>query len=162
MAVLTIRHDGDPILRQRSAEVPAAELGAPEFQQLLRDMVETMYAASGIGIAAPQVGVGKRVCIAESADGPIALVNPVILKHSWKKLSDEEGCLSVPGTYGPVDRSKGVTVAALGLDGKELRFQATDLFARIIQHEIDHLDGILFVDRVAAGKAHGRAGSKHI
>jgi peptide deformylase len=162
MAILTIRHDGDPVLRTRSKEVLASEIAAPEFQTFLTDLVETMYHAKGVGIAAPQVGVGTRVCIAESADGPIALINPVIEKSSWKQQTDEEGCLSVPGTYGPVTRAKGVTVTALGLDGKEMRFRATELFARIIQHEIDHLDGILFVDRVAAGQTHGRTGGKHI
>ena len=161
MAILTIRHDGDPVLRRRSQEVDHAEISTPDFQAFLADLVETMYAANGVGIAAPQVGINKRVCIALSEDGPIALVNPVIDKMSWKKETDEEGCLSVPGKYGPVSRSKSVNVSSLGLDGKIMTFKASELFARIIQHEIDHLDGILFIDRVSAGQAHGRGG-KHI
>lgn len=148
MAILPIVKDGDPVLRKRAAEVPRAEIGTPAFAKLLEDMLETMYDANGVGIAAPQVGVSKRVFIAESSEGPIALVNPVFTKKSWKLLKGEEGCLSVPGKYDKLRRVKEVTVAALTADGKEVNFSAENFFARVLQHEMDHLDGFLYIDRV--------------
>lgn len=148
MAILPIVKDGDPILRIRSHEVEVRALSTPEIRSLIADMVETMYSANGIGIAAPQVGVGKRLCIVETDHGPICLINPVITTASWKKIKDEEGCLSVPGKYGPVMRAKTLHVSALTPEGKTLSFVANGMFARIIQHEVDHLDGILFIDKV--------------
>jgi peptide deformylase len=147
MAVMDITKDGNPVLRVRAKEVDPAECGTPELLALVKDMVETMYAANGVGIAAPQVGVSKRLCIVETDNGPIALVNPVITDASWKKVKDEEGCLSVPKMYGPVMRAKSLRVTALTVDGKEVSFPAKDMFARIVQHEVDHLDGVLFIDK---------------
>ena len=152
MAILPIVKDGDPVLRTRAKEVPAKDIGTPAFQKLLEDMLETMYDANGVGIAAPQVGVSKRVFIAESGDGPIALINPVFTKKSWKLLKGEEGCLSVPGKYDKLKRHKSLTVTALTADGKEISFLAEGFFARVLQHEQDHLDGFLYVDRVKEQK----------
>jgi peptide deformylase len=150
MAVLKVvtENEHNPVLRNRASEVTAKELASPAIQQLIVDMVETMYASRGVGIAAPQVGVGKRIFIAESSRGPMAFVNPVLSDFSRKLLKDEEGCLSVPGLYDKVMRSKTVTVAALAPNGQPFTFKAENFFARIIQHENDHLDGVLFIDRV--------------
>lgn len=148
MAVREIRKDGDPVLRQKAREIDPKELGTEDFRQLVIDMIETMKAANGVGIAAPQVGESIRLFIAESADGPMALVNPVFAKKSWKSAWDEEGCLSVPGRFGRVKRARSVTVEALTAEGEPIKFTATAFFARILQHEMDHLDGVLFVDRV--------------
>lgn len=152
MAVMKIVLDGDPVLRAHAAEVDPKEIATPAFKQLLDDMVETMYAASGVGIAAPQVGVGKRIFIAESAQGPIALINPAFTKTSWKLMGGEEGCLSVPGKFDKVRRHKSVTIEGLTAEGKKVTFTAENFFARILQHELDHLDGILYVDRVKEQK----------
>lgn len=148
MAVRQIRTEGDPVLRQRAKEIDRKELGSERFRRLVADMIETMYAAKGVGIAAPQVGESVRLFVAESADGPIALINPVFASRSRKTTKDEEGCLSVPGKFGSVLRSRSVTVEALTVEGKKIRFAASDFFARVLQHEMDHLDGILFPDRV--------------
>jgi peptide deformylase len=105
-----------------------------------------------VGIAAPQVGVGKRIFIAESSEGPIALINPVFTKKSKKTLGGEEGCLSIPGKFDAVRRCKSVTIKALTIEGKPIVFTAENFFARILQHELDHLDGFLYVDRVEEQK----------
>lgn len=152
MAILPIVKDGDPVLRVRAKEVPVKELATAKFKTLLEDMLETMYHANGIGIAAPQVGKSIRLFIAESAEGPIALINPVFSKKSWKMLKGEEGCLSVPGKYDKLKRHKSLTVTALTAEGKEISFTAENFFARVLQHEMDHLDGFLYVDRVAEQK----------
>ncbi len=152
MAVLPIVKDGDPVLRVRAKDIDPAALKTAKFKKLLEDMLETMYAANGVGIAAPQVGESVRLFIAESSDGPIALVNPTFTKKSWKMLNGEEGCLSVPGKYDKLKRHKTVTVAALTANGEKISFEAENFFARILQHEMDHLDGFLYVDRVKEQK----------
>ena len=152
MAILRITKDGESVLRERAKEVPLHEIATPKLKQLLQDMLETMYDANGVGIAAPQVGVSKRIFIAESGDGPIALINPVFTKKSWKMKRLEEGCLSVPKKYDKLMRHKSVTVSALTMDGKEVTFTAEDYFAQVLQHEMDHLDGLLYVDRVRMQK----------
>lgn len=152
MAVRTITLKGTPVLHKPSEEVDRKEIETPDFSKLIIDMVESMYAAKGVGIAAPQVGVSKRIFIAESPEGPVALVNPVFTKKSWKMVGGEEGCLSVPGKFDQVKRHKTVTIKALTADGKPVTFTAHDYFARILQHEMDHLDGILYVDRVEEQK----------
>ncbi|MBI4458386.1 peptide deformylase [Candidatus Uhrbacteria bacterium] len=153
MAIRPIVRDGDPVLRIRAKEVDPKDLGGTEFAQLIEDMLETMYVAKGVGIAAPQIGVSLRVFIAESPDGPIALVNPVFSRPSKKTLKDQEGCLSVPGHFDTVSRYKGLAVEALTAEGKPVRFSVDGFFARILQHEMDHLDGMLFIDRVKEQKA---------
>jgi peptide deformylase len=149
MAVRNIITEPNPVLHARAQEVTAVEVVTPEFRQLIVDMVETMRNhGRGVGLAGPQIGVSKRVFVAESPDGAIALVNPVFTAKSWKMTKDEEGCLSVPGKFDKVMRHKAVSVKALNADGQPIAFAAEGFFARILQHETDHLDGILFTDRV--------------
>jgi len=145
LAVLTIRRYGDPILRRKAGPVSAI---TPEIKQLIADLLETMYHQVGIGIAAPQVGVSLRVIIVDDGEGgPLALVNPLITAQGGRAVA-EEGCLSIPGIFAPVERAEWVGAEALNGDGHPLRFSARGLQARVIQHEIDHLDGILFIDRL--------------
>lgn len=139
---------GDPVLRSRAVEVEKID---DELRQLVEDMFETMYAAEGIGLAAPQVGVAKRLFVMDVRDNetePTAVVNPVIVEHSGSDRG-EEGCLSLPGLVGEVERSAAVVLEGLDLKGHQLRIEATDLLARCVQHEIDHLDGILFIDHLS-------------
>lgn len=144
--------DGNPVLRTRAREIDPEELGTDDFRNLVNDMVETMKVADGVGLAAPQIGVGKRIFVADTEDGPIALINPEFTKMSKRTDRYEEGCLSIPGKFGIVRRSREVEVKALTTSGEEIRFAATGFFARVMQHEMDHLDGILYVDRIAEQK----------
>lgn len=148
MSHLDVLHSPAPTLRQPSKEVPVSDIVSPRVSQLVKDMVETMKLEDGVGIAAPQVGVNERVIIVETGAGPEAFVNPVITKRSFTKVDSEEGCLSVPGVYGIVRRHKGVRVEAYDTDGKKVEMDVKGFPAIIFQHEIDHLDGVLFVDRV--------------
>ncbi len=139
---------GDPVLRQRAEEVQVFD---EELRQLVDDMFETMYAAEGIGLAAPQVGISKRLFVVdtrEPGDEPCAVINPVIAERSGSERG-EEGCLSLPGLVGVVERSTLVTIEAVDVEGNPLRIDATDLLARVMQHEIDHIDGVLFIDRLS-------------
>lgn len=145
MALLPILEFPDPRLRTRAQ--PVAEVDAA-LRKLIDDMFETMYAAPGIGLAATQVNVHKRLLvidISESRKEPLALVNPEILEREGVEET-EEGCLSVPGIYDKVTRAEKIRVRALNRDGKQIEFDAEGLLAVCIQHEIDHLDGKLFVD----------------
>ena len=146
MAILTIRRYGDPILRRRAQPVPAV---TPEIRALIGEMVETMYHLVGIGLAAPQVGISLRVIIVddERGSGALPLINPIIT-DTRGGVGGEEGCLSIPGIFGMIERFEWVRVAAVGEDGKPRSLEAEGLRARVIQHEIDHLDGILFIDRL--------------
>ncbi|HTM68737.1 MAG TPA: peptide deformylase, partial [Candidatus Binatia bacterium] len=120
MAIMKIVRDGElPVLRERAKEVDPKEIATPGFKTLLEDMVDTMYHANGVGIAATQVGVGKRIFIAESAKGPIALINPVFTAKSLKTQGGEEGCLSVPGQFDKLRRHKSVTIEALTPSGEK-------------------------------------------
>ncbi|HDK26469.1 MAG TPA: peptide deformylase [Candidatus Atribacteria bacterium] len=149
MAILEIKVYGDPILREKSKPV---EKIAPEILNLIKDMTETMYAASGVGLAAPQVGVSKRIIIVDGGEeGVIALINPKIVDEEGEVIA-EEGCLSLPGIYANVKRSSKVTVEALDLDGEHIEITKEDLIARALQHEIDHLEGVLFIDRIGRTK----------
>lgn len=152
MAERKIMIRGTPVLHRRAADATPDFLRSDEGQKLVQDMLETMIAAKGVGIAAPQVGVGLRVFIAESPEGPIALANPKFSRKSKKMQKDEEGCLSVPGEYDTVLRHKSLHVDALTMNGEPISFDADGFFARVLQHENDHLEGILFVDRVAEQK----------
>ncbi len=152
MAIRKIVTEEDPVLRRTAVDIDLAELKSEKFSTLIQDMIETMYDAKGVGLAAPQIGLGKRIFVAETADGVIALVNAHITKRSKKHIKDEEGCLSIPGKFDKVARAKKVTIDAVTTDGKPITFEAEGFFARIMQHEIDHLDGILYVDRVAEQK----------
>lgn len=149
MAVRPIRVLGDPVLRRRAEEVPAVD---DEVRALIADMFDTMRAAEGIGLAAPQVGVSWRVLVADiGADGPgpLALVNPVLVEASPERERAWEGCLSLPGLEAEVERSVRVVVEGLDGEGRPIRLEAEGLLARCLQHEIDHLDGRLILDRVS-------------
>ncbi len=145
--ILKIITNPSPILRQKAEEIRIEEIRSPVLQKLIFDIKETVIPAGGIGLAAPQVGLSLRLIVIALDDKLMAFVNPKITKFSWRKEFDEEGCLSVPGKFGPVKRSKIIKVEAFDERGKLLKFKAKDLFARVIQHEIDHLDGILFIDK---------------
>ncbi|TFB08359.1 peptide deformylase [Candidatus Atribacteria bacterium MT.SAG.1] len=145
MAILKIKEYGEPILREKA--LPVKEI-TPEILNLVKDMAETMYTDSGVGLAAPQVGVSKRIILVdEEEDGLIVLINPVIIKSEGEVVA-EEGCLSVPDIYSQVKRSSKVTVKALNENGDPIEITKEGLTARALQHEIDHIDGILFIDRI--------------
>lgn len=145
MAVLTVRRYGDPILRQKAEPV---EKVTPELRTVIADMVETMYHQVGIGLAAPQVGIPIRlILIDDGSRGPRALLNPTIVERGGS-IRSEEGCLSIPGIFGEVERSEWVKVEAMDAEGARVNFDARGLQARVIQHELDHLDGVLFIDRL--------------
>ena len=145
MAERIIRKDSDPVLRQRAREIKEI---TPAILRLLDDMVETMEGANGIGLAAPQVGISKRMIVIKiGKNDPLELINPSLLCKEGEE-SDVEGCLSFPGMYGEVPRALEVEVEALNREGKKITIKGTGLLARALQHEIDHLDGILFVDKV--------------
>jgi len=153
MAVRPVRLYGDPVLRQRAADVTEFD---GTLQSLLEEMRETMKAYNGVGLAANQVGVLQRVLIVDvpREDGPrqrYVLINPVIEKRSGT-IRGEEGCLSIPGIWEEVTRAKKIEVSARDEQGKTHTIEAEDYLARAIQHEVDHLDGVLFVDRLSALK----------
>lgn len=143
MALRRIRKHPDPVLRKKAKEV--TKFG-PLLDQLVEDMAESMYAAPGVGLAAPQVGISKRVIVVDVDKTLITLINPKIQEIREKEVGIE-GCLSFPNLYGDVDRSLIVTVKFQNLKGRWEKLEAMGLLARAIQHEIDHLDGILFIDR---------------
>ncbi|HEY9722016.1 MAG TPA: peptide deformylase [Oscillatoriaceae cyanobacterium] len=145
MAVLEIRTIGDDVLRQVAEPVRKVN---KELKQLIEDMFETMAAANGVGLAAPQIGVSKRLFVIDVGDGmPFALVNPVLVK-GWNEITDQEGCLSVPGVYMPVRRFEKVLFKGRNEKDRAVTIEATGLLARALQHELDHLDGKIFVDLV--------------
>jgi len=136
------------LLRKPSESISQEELASPELQALIDDLIDSMRMENGIGIAAPQIGVHKRVIIVDDGRGPLAYINPEIVGRSIRKGHYiEEGCLSVPGIWGYVTRHKSVKVRALTRDGEQVALKAKDLPSVIFQHEIDHLDGILFIDK---------------
>ncbi|MFA5094566.1 MAG: peptide deformylase [Candidatus Omnitrophota bacterium] len=147
MATLKIRKYPEPVLRKRAAEVKAL---SDADRKLIDDMIETMKTSDGVGLAANQVGVLKRIITYNpSTDGwrADALINPCIVKRRGSETK-EEGCLSLPGINGSVRRSLSVVVEGIDIKGKPVCYEATGLLARVFQHEIDHLDGILFIDRL--------------
>ena len=144
--MLTILTNPNPILRQISEPVEPAEILRPEFQKFLDEMIETMK-EKGVGLAAPQVGVNKRAIIVQTKNGYEAFINPKIFSTSLLRDSKEEGCLSVPGVWGVVKRYRRVKIKALNRKGEKIMFKAKGLESIIFQHEIDHLDGILFIDK---------------
>ena len=148
MAILPIKTYPDPVLRKMAK--PVAVIDA-DLRRLAEDMIDTMNDANGVGLAAPQVGVGLRMVIVdfdpENGD-PRVLINPVITKRSGRKILGDEGCLSFPGLRSRVKRSPKVVVEAQDIDGKMVAHEAEGLAARAVQHELDHLDGMLFVDKV--------------
>ena len=144
MALRKIRIYEDEILRKKSKTVEKFD---KRLHDLLDDMKETMYEANGIGLAAPQVGILKRAIVVDPGDSAIELVNPQI-EYSEGSQIDSEGCLSVPNVWGEVERPKKVIVRGQNRHGEEIKIEAEDLLARALCHEIDHLDGILFIDKV--------------
>ena len=149
MAIREIRKDGDEILRKRSREVDVID---DRIRELIEDMLETMHEANGVGISAVQVGILKRIVVIDLYDGskPLKLVNPVIIKQKGKQ-EVEEGCLSFPNQFAKVIRPKEVTVKALNEDGKPITVKGKDLLAQALAHEIDHLEGKLFIDIMEPG-----------
>lgn len=144
MALRNIRVNEDPILRKKCRKIEEIN---ERILTLIKDMKETMYEADGVGLAAPQVGILKRMAIIDVGNGPITLINPEIIKREGSQI-DYEGCLSVPGQQGKVERPFKVTVKALNEKGEEFTLDGEELLARAICHELDHLEGILFVDKV--------------
>ena len=142
MSILDIRVLGDPILRQATTPVAAM---TDELLRLIKDMFDTMHHARGIGLAAPQVGRTERLTVVEVDDVRLVLINPEVVERAGK-AKGEEGCLSIPDIYADVERPGTVTVRALDENFKPYEIEATDLLARCLQHEIDHLDGKLFID----------------
>ncbi len=144
MAIYPIRQFGDPVLRQRAREVENVD-GA--LVRLVEDMFETMYDAPGVGLAAPQVGVERRLFVYDIGDGPNAVINPEIVESSGE-WSYDEGCLSIPDLSWTVVRPNSVHLRGLSLEGETIDIEADELLARCFQHEMDHLDGILLVERL--------------
>lgn len=148
MALLPIIEFPDPRLRTKAVPVDLAQVATAAFQRLIDDMLETMYEAPGIGLAASQVDVHQRfmvIDVSEEKDTPRLFVNPEILQKSGEQVY-QEGCLSVPGIYADVTRANQITVRAIGRDGQPFELEADGLLAVCVQHEMDHLDGKLFVD----------------
>ncbi len=135
-------------LREVSVELTEEEIKSPETKALVSDLIETMNIENGIGIAAPQVGILKRLIIIDMGKGAKSYINPKILSRSDKESENEEGCLSVPGIFGMVNRSNAVTVEFIKPNGKPKKIKVKGLEAIVFQHEIDHLDGVLFIDKV--------------
>lgn len=145
MSVLKIRKYPHPILRAKCK--PVKEV-TKKIQKLIEDMIETMHKKEGIGLAAPQIGKALRVIVIDVGDGPIALANPKILERRGEDIL-EEGCLSLPGIYLDIKRAESVVVEGLDKDGKKIKIEASYLAGRALQHEIDHLDGILIIDKIS-------------
>lgn len=143
MAIRTIVKHPDPVLREKAMTVTKFNAN---LHKLLDDMAETMYDADGVGLAAPQVGICKRVIVMDCGDGLIEMVNPEIIAHEGEQFDYPEGCLSIPGLRGDVRRHKWVKLRAQDRDGQPFEMEADDLLSRCAQHEIDHLNGILFID----------------
>ncbi len=145
MPIRTMRHLPDPVLRQKARRVPAID---SSIQQLIDDMVETMQQANGVGLAAPQVGVSLRVVVIQiPGEELITIINPKIVKRAGER-EVTEGCLSVPGYAGEIKRSVSVTVKGQDRQGKAIRLKGTELMAEALEHELDHLNGILYIDHL--------------
>lgn len=148
---LEIKKSGDKVLREKA--IPVKDPLDKDLQKLIAEMIETMRAAKGVGLAAPQVGHSLRLCVIEEGGKLYVLINPRITSFSRSKELEEEGCLSIPGQFFPVSRHSEVQVRYLDKDGKSAKIKARGLLARALQHEIDHLDGILVLDRRKKGRS---------
>jgi peptide deformylase len=159
VALLKIARLGHPILRHRAQELAAGDVASPGVQRFIDDMIDTMRDGDGVGLAAPQVHVPARIFLVEvrgpnprypgQGEVPLSVfINPEIVRHSEETEEDWEGCLSIPDLRGRVPRWKSLTLKALDREGKPVTIEAADFFARVIQHELDHLDGIMFLDRM--------------
>lgn len=144
MALRTIRIQGDPVLEKKCREITEM---TPKIKELIDDMLETMYDAMGVGLAAPQVGILKRLVVIDIGEGPIVMINPVIIETAGEQTGDE-GCLSLPGKAGCVTRPNYVKARFLGEDMEEYEIEGEELLARAICHELDHLDGHMYTEKV--------------
>ncbi|MGH2739121.1 MAG: peptide deformylase [Actinomycetota bacterium] len=144
MAILPIRLFGDPVLRERARPVERFDAS---LRVLAEDMIETMQAAPGVGLSGPQVGRSIRLVVFDVGEGPQVLANPMLSGFEGEQIG-EEGCLSVPGIYAEVRRANAVRCDAVDLEGNPVGLDAEELLARVLQHEVDHLDGVLFIDRL--------------
>ncbi len=151
--LLEVTLEPNPILHKKGRDLTVAELATLEIKKLIKNMVETMYFKDGVGIAAPQVGESLQLCVIAKKFSPLnknedlILINPIWKKISILKAWDTEGCLSVPLVYGEVKRYTKIKVQALNQLGEKIEFEARDFSARIVQHEVDHLNGILFIEK---------------
>lgn len=145
--MLKIITQPNPILRKKSEEISLKEIGSRKFRGLVSSMAKTMIKTDGVGLAAPQIGKNIRLAVINSKDGPFCLINPKITKKSWATELEAEGCLSIPGVFGKVKRHKKITLIYYDQSGKKIKQIAQGLMARVMQHEIDHLNGILFIDK---------------
>lgn len=150
--IYPIVFEPESILHKQSLDIDPATISTKEFQQLVKDMIETMYAKDGVGLAAVQIGKSLQVCVIAKtyntfSKNDLCLINPTWTKISIHKAWDEEGCLSVPKVYGKIKRYTNIRVDALNTKGQPIQFEAQDFFARIIQHEVDHLNGTLFIEK---------------
>jgi len=145
MSFLEIKKYPNPILKKKCDEVKEI---TPEIRELVFNMIKIMQGNQGIGLAAPQVGVLKRIIVVQTTEGPVGFINPRIIKQSKGTEIAEEGCLSFPGLYLKIKRAREIEVRAKNIEGKDLEIHVQGVLARIFQHEIDHLDGILFIDRI--------------
>jgi peptide deformylase len=156
MSILKVARMGHPVLRERARPVDTSELKDPLFQKLIDDMVETMHEYHGVGLAAPQVHEGLRLFVAVLDDDPdsdseaAVIINPDIIPNASDKREGWEGCLSIPDIRGMVPRFTDITVLALDRHGKQIELKLKDFSARVAQHETDHLDGVLFFDRMTS------------
>jgi peptide deformylase len=156
LAIRIIRKEGDPVLRAKAKPVREVDR---HITKLLDDLADTMYDAKGIGLAAPQIGILKRCIVIDIGEGLIELVNPEIVSREGTQLGTE-GCLSIPGVRGEVMRSQKVVVRGLNRQGEPVEIEAEDLLSRCLQHEIDHLDGILFTDYLKFQPGQNTGGNK--
>ena len=152
MAIRNLRYQGDEILKKKSREVPEEDIPTEKIQTLIDDMIETMHKYNGVGLAGVQVGVLKRIVVIDLYDdkGPIVLINPRILKTKGEQ-EVEEGCLSFPNKFAKIVRPAEVVVEYLDRNGKKVKLKAKELLAQAVSHELDHLEGELFIDKIIPG-----------
>jgi peptide deformylase len=144
MAIFPIRTFPDPVLAMIASDITQFD---DDLRRLVDDMLETMYEAPGVGLAAPQIGISKQIFVADIGEGPFVMINPTVVAASGK-WKFEEGCLSVPGRYWPIKRPEFARAEGFGLDGERVTYEGEDLMGRVLQHEIDHLDGTLLLNRL--------------
>lgn len=146
MSIRNLTYYPDPLLRKKAANVDVQTIAS--LQSLFDDMIDTMKKKDGIGLAAPQIGVSQRIIVINHADGPLVIVNPTLSRLSLRKQTAEEGCLSIPEVFGTVRRHLLLSYEGFDRNGKKIKGKAKGLFARVLQHEVDHINGVLFIDRV--------------